>query len=129
VTSHDGLDGLGGFIGVVERDSADIMVQDVGFDDAVEEVGADGPEVAVDGCGGAFGEGPCFGGVVGEGGVGVLEEGDGDCGVLALRWVVEKGRKGKTYRASGLPRGRERSTRRPCWTSRISGRGRRGWWL
>jgi len=79
VSSHDGLDGLGGFAGVVEWDGGDVVVQDVGLDDVVEEVRADGPEVAVDCGGGAAGEGPCFAGVVREGGVGVLEECDCDC--------------------------------------------------
>jgi hypothetical protein len=36
VAAHDGLDGLGGFVGVVEGDGADVVVEDVGFDDTVE---------------------------------------------------------------------------------------------
>lgn len=76
--AHDFLDGLAGLVGVVEGDRADVVVQDVGFDDAVEDVAADEAEVAVDGCCGAAGEVPDFGGVVWEGGVGVLEVGYGD---------------------------------------------------
>lgn len=54
------------------------MVQDVGLDDAVEELAADEAELAVDGGGGTAGEGPGLAGVVGEGWVGVLEVGDCD---------------------------------------------------
>lgn len=79
VAAHDGLDGVAGLFGVVEGDGADVVVQDVGLNNVVEEVAADETEVAVDGGGGAAGEGPCVvAGVVGEGRVGVLEVGDGD---------------------------------------------------
>jgi hypothetical protein len=79
VVAHDGLDGLAGLVGVVEGDVADIVVQDVGLDDAVEDVTADEAEVTVDGGSGAAGKAPHLGLVVGEGGVGVLQEGNGDC--------------------------------------------------
>ena len=78
VLAHDGLDGLGGLVGVVEGDNGDVVVQDVRLDDAVEDVAPDEAELAVDGRGRATGEGPAVGVVVGERGVGVLEEGDGD---------------------------------------------------
>lgn len=74
--THDWLDGLGGFVGVVEGDGADVMVEDVGFYDAVEEVAADESEFTVDGCGGSTDVVPAFTRVVREGWVGVLEEGD-----------------------------------------------------
>lgn len=62
---------------MVERDGGYEMMADVGADDVVEEMGVYEAEVAVD-CGGcAAGEGPFVVGVVGEGGVGVLEECDG----------------------------------------------------
>ena len=79
MVAHDGLDGFGGFVGVVERDGGDIVVEDVGFDDAVEELAADEAEFAVDGCGGA--SGICPGGrvVMRERGVGVLEKCNGHC--------------------------------------------------
>lgn len=55
------------------------MVQDVRLDDAVQQVAADEAELAVDGRGGALDKGPLLAGVVGQGRVGVLQEGDGDC--------------------------------------------------
>ena len=75
VHAHDGLDGLGGFFGVVVRDGGAVVVQHVGVDDAVEEEAPEDAEVAVHGCGGAAGEGPGRRGVVREGGVGVVEVG------------------------------------------------------
>lgn len=71
--AHDGLDGGGGLIGVIEGNGGDVVVQDVGFDDAVEEGAADEAEFAVDGGGGAAGEGPGLRAVVRERRVGVLE--------------------------------------------------------
>jgi hypothetical protein len=74
VLAHDGLDGLGGLVGVVEGDGGDVVVEDVGLDDAVEDLAA-----AVNGGGGTTGKVPGLAGVVREGRVGVLEVGDGDC--------------------------------------------------
>lgn len=78
VAAHDRLDGLGGLVGVVEGDGADIVVQDVSLDNAVQQVAADESELAVDGRSGALDKGPLLAGVVGQGWVGVLQEGDGD---------------------------------------------------
>ena len=88
VLAHDGLDGLGGLVGVVEGDGGDVVVQDVGLDDAVEYLAADEAEFAVDGGSGAASEVPGLAAVVREGGVGVLEVGDGDCegGVSFCLW-------------------------------------------
>ena len=36
MAAHNWLDSLGGFVGVVERNGRNIVMQDVGFDDAVE---------------------------------------------------------------------------------------------
>ena len=80
--AHNGTDRVGGLVGVVEGDAADVVVEDVGLDDAVEEVAADEAHLAVDGCCGAADKVPLFGSVVGERWVGVLEEGDGDCSLL-----------------------------------------------
>lgn len=85
VLAHDLLDGLGGLVGVVEGDGADVVVQDVGLDDAVEEGAADEAELAVDGGGGAADVVPALGAIVGKRGVGVLEEGDGDFGAGVSR--------------------------------------------
>lgn len=100
VAAHDGLDGLGGLAGVVEGDGGDVVVQDVCLDDVVEDVWADGPEVAVDCGGGTTGEGPCLAGVVGESGVGVLEEGDCDCRFVSV-WISRGVFTGYTHQASG----------------------------
>lgn len=79
VTAHDRLDGLGGLVGVVEGNGADVVVQNVGLDDTVQQVAADEAKLTVNGCSGALDKGPLFAGVVGQGRVGVLEEGDSDC--------------------------------------------------
>lgn len=79
VLAHDGLDGLGGLVGVVEGDGGDVVVEDVGLDDAVEDLAANEAELAVNGSGGTTSEVPGLAGVVREGRVGVLEVGDGDC--------------------------------------------------
>lgn len=78
VAAHDGLDGLGGLVGVVEGDGADVVVQDVCLDDAVQQVAADESELAINGRGGALDKGPLLACVVGQGRVGVLQEGDGN---------------------------------------------------
>ena len=49
MAAHDRLDGLGGFVGVVEWNGRDVMVQDVGFDDAVEQITANESKLAVNG--------------------------------------------------------------------------------
>lgn len=79
VGAHDLLDGFGGFIGVVEGDEAHVVVKHVGLDDSVEDVAADEAEFTINGGSGAASEGPGFGGVVRDGGIGVLEVGDGHC--------------------------------------------------
>ena len=78
VIAHNALDGVGGLVSVVEGNVADIVVQNVGLNDAVENVTADKAEVTVDGGGGTTGKVPHFRLVVGESRVGVLEESDGD---------------------------------------------------
>lgn len=54
------------------------VVDDVGLDDAVEEISADEAKVAVDGGEGALDVGPVVGVKVGELGVGVVEVGNGN---------------------------------------------------
>lgn len=95
--AHDRFDGIGRFIGVVERDAANVVMQDVRLDDAVQQVAADEAHLTIDGGSGASDEIPLVGGVVGERGIGVLQESDGNC----IR-VSECGRgtKRMTYQAS-----------------------------
>lgn len=78
VLAHDGADGIGGLVGVVKGDGGHVVVQDVGLDDAVQQLAADEAHLAVDGGGSASDKVPLLAGVVGEGRVGVLEEGDGN---------------------------------------------------
>ena len=80
VVAHDLLDGLAGLIGVVEGDVANIVVQNVGFDDAVEDVAAHESKVTVNGGGSPAGKAPHLRLVVRQSWVSVLQEGDGDCG-------------------------------------------------
>jgi hypothetical protein len=76
VLAHNGLDGLGSLVGMVEWDSADVVVEDVGLDDAVEKLAANEAELSIDCSGSAAGVCPGGWGVVRECGIGVLEEGD-----------------------------------------------------
>ena len=78
VLSHNRLDGFRRLISVVEWNGGDVVVKDVGLNDAVEDVAAYEAEFAVDGCGSATNVGPGIAEVVGERRVGVLEEGDCD---------------------------------------------------
>ena len=78
VGAHDLLDGFAGFVSVVEGDGADIVVENVGFDDSVEDVAADETEIAINGCCGTTGEVPHFWRVVGETRVSVLKVCDRD---------------------------------------------------
>lgn len=101
VLAHNGLNGIGSLVGVVEGDSADVVMKDVGLDDAVEEVASDEAHLAVDSGSGAADEVPLTSGVVRKGRVGVLEEGNGNCqGKLADSHKIRNETVG-TYRASG----------------------------
>ena len=76
VPSHNRLDSLTGLVGVVERDGADVVVENVSFDDTVEQMAPDETKFAVDRCCGTASEAPHVTGVVRESGIGMLEEGD-----------------------------------------------------
>lgn len=79
VLAHDLLDSLGGLIGMVEWDGADVVMSDVSFDDSVKQGTADESEFTVNcGCG-ASGEVPGLVVVVRESGIGVLKVCDGHC--------------------------------------------------
>ena len=77
VLAHDRFDGFGGFVGVVKGNGRDVVVQDMSLDDAMEELTANEAEFAVNGGGGATSEVPNVTGIVWEGGIGMLEVGDG----------------------------------------------------
>jgi hypothetical protein len=73
VASHDGLDSLSCLVGVVEWDSANVVVKYVGFNDTVEKSAADETKLAVNSCGGTTDIVPAFSAVVRESWVGVLK--------------------------------------------------------
>lgn len=75
--SHDRLDGFGRFIGVIEWDGGDVMMEDMSLDDAVEEVSSDESKFPIDGRCCSSCEVPGFRLVVRQGWIGVLEIGDG----------------------------------------------------
>lgn len=85
MAAHDRLDGLGRFFRVIKWNSRNVVVQDVGFDDPVEERAADESELAVDrGCGSAS-KIPRLGSVVGDRGIGVLQVRDCDFVTLSVQ--------------------------------------------
>lgn len=79
MAAHDWLDGFCGFVGVVEGDGANVVVENVSLNDAVEESATDKTEFAIDGRCGAADVVPALTGVVGKRSVGVLEVCDGNC--------------------------------------------------
>jgi hypothetical protein len=78
VLAHDRLDGFGGLIGVVEWNGADVVVENVGFNDTMEESAANESEFTVNGCGGATDVVPTSCSVVRKSWISVLEVGDGN---------------------------------------------------
>lgn len=78
VAAHNGFDVLRGLTSVVEGDGGDQVMADVGANDVMEKMGIDEAEVAIDGGSCATGEIPGLAVVMRHGGVGVLEEGNGD---------------------------------------------------
>lgn len=106
VLAHDGADGVRCLVSVVEGNGADVVVQDVRLDDAVEQVAADEAHLAIDGGSGTADKVPLVGRVVRQRRVSVLEEGDGDCGKTVsisakTRESTLDGITGETNRASG----------------------------
>jgi hypothetical protein len=71
--AHNRFDGFRGLVCVIERNGRDVMVQDVGFDDTVEERATYEAELTVDCRGGTTSEGPGFRLVVRKRGISVLE--------------------------------------------------------
>ena len=76
--THDRLDSLRRFVGMVERNGRDEVVQDVSLNDAMEQLSTDEAEFTVDGGCCAACEVPGFRLVVWERRVGVLKVGNGD---------------------------------------------------
>lgn len=76
--AHDGADGVGSLVGVVEGDGAHVVVEYVGFDNAMQKVTTDEAHLAINRGSGAANKVPFLRGVMGEGRVSVLEEGNGD---------------------------------------------------
>lgn len=76
--AHDGLDGFAGLVGMVEGDGAHVVVQDMGLDDAVQELAADEAELAVDGGRSAAHVVPALGAVVRNCRIGVLQVRNGN---------------------------------------------------
>ena len=58
--SQNRLNGLGRFIGVIERDGGDKVVEDVSLDDSVEKRTTDEAKFTIDSCGGATSKVPSF---------------------------------------------------------------------
>lgn len=79
VLAHDRLDRPRGLGRVVKGNTWRLVVHDVVLDGTVDEHAADPAEIAVDRRRSAAREGPGCVGIVGEGGVGVLEECDDNC--------------------------------------------------
>ena len=100
VCAHDPFDGLCSFLGVVEWDDRDVVVENVGLDDAVEQGTADETEVAVDGRCSAGGESPCFRSIVGNGWVCMLQVRDSNFNT-GVSWIIAVEIRSKTYLASG----------------------------
>lgn len=78
VLAHDGTDGVAGFVGVVKGNGANVVVEDVRLDDAVQQLAADEAHLAVNGGGGTADVVPLLSSVVRQRRVGVLQEGDGN---------------------------------------------------
>ena len=69
---------------MVEWNGADVVVEDMGFDDTVQELAADETEFAINSCGCATGIVPAGRSVVRKAGVGVLEVSDGNCANVSI---------------------------------------------
>lgn len=116
--AHDFLDGLARLVGVVERDSADIVVEDMSLDDTVEELSTDETKFTIDSCSCTANVVPASSGIMRKRRVGVLKEGYGN--YLQLADVLEL--ESYAYQASGSPKGRVRNTKQPYWRNHTFGR-------
>ena len=73
VGTHYVLDCFRGFLSVIEWDSRDVVVEDMGLNDAVEQRPSYKSEITIDRCGSSCGEIPGLGSIARDGGVGVLQ--------------------------------------------------------
>jgi hypothetical protein len=85
MTTHDWLDGFGGFICVVEGDGADIVVKDMGFNNTVEESATNETEFTIDCCSSSANIVPGSSCVVRKSWISVLEVGDSNWELLVSR--------------------------------------------
>ena len=85
--AHDWFNGFGSFVGMVEWNCADVVVENVSLDNAVEQSTANETEFAINCCSSTTNIIPALSRVVRKGGVGVLKVGDGDYKTLA--YVIE----------------------------------------
>lgn len=76
VTTHHRLDSFACLVGMVEGNETDIMVENVGFDDSMEELSTNESEFAVDCRRGTTGVGPSIRSIVRKRRVGMLKECD-----------------------------------------------------
>ena len=108
---HDALDSIGCLIGVVKGNRADVVMEDVGLDDSVEELSSNETEFAINGSGCATSVCPGVGSIMRQRGIGVLHEGNGDWEMSAMhetrdseylpnQWFTHK--YGRIYQTSRL---------------------------
>ena len=76
--THNRFNGLSSLVSMVEGNCRDIVMEDMGFDDSVEERTTDETEFAIDCCSSAASEGPGTRIVVRKGRVSVLKVRDGN---------------------------------------------------
>jgi hypothetical protein len=98
MASHDWLDSLRGFVSMVERDCADVVVKHVSLDNAMKELTANKSKFTINCRGSATNIVPRCTSVVGKSWISVLEVGDCNCAYLEF---IVWGKRGRPYRASG----------------------------
>jgi len=84
VAPHDRLDGLSGFVGVIEGNCADVVVKNVSLNDAVEKLTTDKAKFAVNGCSGSANIVPGGSIIVRKRRVCMLKVGDSDWIIISL---------------------------------------------
>ena len=77
MATHDRLDCLGSFVGMVERYRGDVVMKDMRLDNTVHQGATDEAEFTVNGGSGASGVAPGLGSVMRKRWISVLKERDG----------------------------------------------------